>query len=35
MVSSSEATGVVLDEGLPQPSPSLRRNWNFQALWTS
>ena len=35
MVSSSEATGVVLDEGRPQPSPSLRRNWNFQALWTS
>jgi MFS family permease len=35
MASSSAPTGVVLDDGLPQPSPSLRRNWNFQALWTS
>ena len=35
MVSSREATGVVLDQGPARPSASLRRNWNFQALWTS
>ncbi len=37
MVSSSEssAASAVLDASPPEPSPSLRRNWNFQSLWTS
>lgn len=36
MVSPSEEStaNAVLDD-VPQPSASLRRNWNFQALWTS
>ena len=32
-MASSEA--AVLQDGLPEPSADLRRNWNFQALWTS
>jgi MFS family permease len=32
---AAQATSTELGTGPPQPSASLRRNWNFQALWTS
>jgi MFS family permease len=31
----SPAAETAFDEATPQPASSLRRNWNFQALWTS
>jgi predicted MFS family arabinose efflux permease len=34
-MSGSTVTSAVLEESPPQPAANLRRNWNFQALWTS